>query len=62
MTARITARMSNGFLRSGFVVEEKISPTVVNSLPSARWGALRTSRATGSELTARRGQRSLGAR
>ena len=31
-TARITVRMSNGFLRSGFVSAEKMSPTVVKSL------------------------------
>ncbi len=37
-TARITVRMSNAFLRSGFVSGEKISPTVVKSLPSALCG------------------------
>ena len=31
-TARITVRMSNGFLRSGLVSAEKMSPTVVKSL------------------------------
>ena len=60
-TARITARMSNGFLRPGLVSSEKISPTVRRSDSGASWGALRTSRSTGSSLAARRGKRSPGA-
>ncbi len=37
-TARITVRMSNAFLRSGFFSAEKISPTVVKSLPATSCG------------------------
>ena len=37
-TARIRVRMSNGFLRSGFVADEKMSPTVVKSLPASACG------------------------
>ena len=33
-TARITERMSNGFLRSGLWVAEKMSPTVAMSEPA----------------------------
>ena len=52
-TARSTERMSNGFLRSGFVAWSKISPTRVNSPPAC--GESRTSRSTGSEVGAGRG-------
>ena len=37
-SARITVRMSNGFLRSGLAVAEKISPTVAKSLPASECG------------------------
>ena len=37
-SACITVRMSKGFLRSGFLVAEKMSPTVVNSLIGWRCG------------------------
>lgn len=37
-TARITVRMSNAFLRSGLAVAEKISPTVLKSLPGSECG------------------------
>jgi hypothetical protein len=53
--------MSNGFLRSGFVSAEKISPTVVKVVPGPEWGWLRTSRSLGSVVAARRGDRSPGA-
>ena len=59
--ARITVRMSNGFLRSGLAVAEKISPTVVKSLPATRCGKPEMSRSTGSVVAARRGVCSPGA-
>ena len=37
-TACISVRMSNGFLRSGLVAEEKMSPTVRKSLSGNSWG------------------------
>ncbi len=55
---RITVRMSNGFLRSGFVSAEKMSPTVVKSLDGWMCGKDRTSRPIGSLVCARRGKRS----
>ena len=59
--ARITDRMSNGFLRSALWVAEKMSPTVAMSLPaSAVCGAERTSRSTGSVVARRRGHLSPG--
>ena len=61
VTARMTVRMSKGFLRSGLVATEKMSPTVVKSLAGCRCGNERTSRSTGSSVTAGRGQRSPGA-
>jgi len=61
-TARITVRMSNGFLRPGFVSSEKISPTVLRSEPGASCGVELTSRSLGSLVSARRGKRSPGAR
>ena len=60
-TARITERMSNGFLRSALCSAEKMSPIVAMSLPAAAmWGAGRTSRSDGSVVARRRGQRSPG--
>ena len=60
-TARITERMSKGFLRPGFVRSEKISPTVARSVSGAVCGEAPTSRSTGSLVAARRGKRSPGA-
>ena len=60
--ASINVRMSNGFLRSGFAVAEKMSPTVSKSTPSTTWGTSRTSRSGGSFVVAGRGHRSPGAR
>ncbi len=60
-TARITVRMSNGFFRSGLAVAEKMSPTVVKSLLGCVWGKSRTSRSTGSLVTAGRAVASPGA-
>jgi hypothetical protein len=60
-TARITDRMSNGFLRPGFVASEKISPTVARSESGAVCGAPAMSRSTGSSVSPRRGKRSPGA-
>ncbi len=37
-TARMTARMSKGFLRSGLAVAEKISPTLVKGVSGWLWG------------------------
>ena len=48
MTARITERMSKGFLRPGLASSEKISPTVVNVVPAPAWGSAVTSRSIGS--------------
>ena len=62
VTARITVRMSNAFLRSGLASAEKTSPTVVNSLSGCSCGKERTSRSRGSDVSAGRGQRSPGAR
>ena len=59
-TERITVRMSNAFLRSLLVLAEKMSPTVVKSLDGCTCGKSRTSRSTGSEVSARRGKRSPG--
>ena len=59
-SARITTRMSNCFLRSGFLAAEKISPTVVKSLPATACGNDEMSRSTGSTVTARRGETSPG--
>ena len=59
-TARITERMSNGFLRPGFVSWEKISPTVARSESGAACGEAPTSRSSGSAVCARRGKRSPG--
>jgi hypothetical protein len=61
LTARMTVRMSNGFLRSGFAVAEKMSPTVVKSLDGWSCGNSRTSRSRGSSVSAGRAQRSPGA-
>ena len=61
-TARISVLMSNGFLRSGLVADEKMSPTVVKSLPSTSCGNELTSRSTGSDVTARRTSSSPGTR
>ena len=61
ITARITERMSNGFLRPGFVASEKISPTVDRSESGASCGALETSRSARSVLSPRRGKCSPGA-
>jgi hypothetical protein len=60
-TARISVRMSNAFLRSGFACAEKMSPTVVKSLPSMACGYADTSRSVGSVVSARRGPDSPGA-
>ena len=60
-TARITERMSNGFLRPGFVSSAKISPTVSRSESGASCGDVPTSRSIGSVVSARRGKRSPGA-
>ena len=60
-SARITVRMSNGFLRSGLASAEKISPTVVKSLPATSCGKSEMSRSTGSVVCARRGPCSPGA-
>ena len=60
-TARITVRMSKGFLRSGLAAAEKISPTVLNSLPGSVCGKPEMSRSNGSVVTARRGRTSPGA-
>ena len=59
-TARITVRMSKAFLRSGLVSAEKISPTVVKSLPSTSCGYDETSRSDGSVVATRRGPDSPG--
>ena len=59
-TARISVRMSNAFLRSGFVAAEKISPTVLKSLSGTLCGYVVTSRSTGSDVSARRGPLSPG--
>ncbi len=59
-SARITVRMSKAFLRSGLLVDEKISPTVVKSLSAMSWGKSETSRSTGSVVSARRGRSSPG--
>ena len=56
-SARITVRMSKGFLRSGLCSAEKISPTVVKSLSGMACGKPETSRSTGSVVAARRGRR-----
>jgi hypothetical protein len=61
VTARMTVRMSNGFLRSGLAVGEKTSPTVVKSLAGWVCGKSRTSRSCGSVVRAGRAQRSPGA-
>ena len=50
----MTLRMSNGFLRPGLTVSEKMSPTVVKSEPAATWGKERTSRSRGSSVDAAR--------
>lgn len=60
-SARITVRMSNGFLRSGLCCAEKISPTVVKSLPAIVCGNPETSRSAGSPVPALRGVVSPGA-
>ncbi len=60
-TERITVRMSNGFLRSGLVSDEKMSPTVVKSLDGCTCGYTHTLRSTGSVDAALRGKRSPGA-
>ena len=60
-TARITERMSKAFLRPGLVSSANTSPTVARSESGASCGAERTSRSTGSRLSARRGKRSPGA-
>src|SRR5450756_1530193 len=53
--------MSNGFLRPGFFSSEKTSPTSSNPVPcTSPCGKTRTSRAIGSRVTARRGNRSPG--
>ena len=60
-TARITERMSNGFLRSALWVAEKTSPTVAMSEPAIGvCGAVRTSRSIGSVVARRRGHASPG--
>ena len=59
-TARMTERMSNGFLRPGLVSSAKISPTVARSESGASCGDERTSRSAGSAVSARRGKRSPG--
>jgi len=58
--ARMTERMSNGFLRPGLSV--KICPTVVKSVPGPECGLDETSLSTGSLEAAGRGKRSPGAR
>ncbi len=60
-SARITVRMSNGFLRSGLCSAEKIRPTVVKSLSTGACGKSQTSRSTGSLVCALRGALSPGA-
>ena len=59
-SARITVRMSKAFLRSGLLVREKISPTVVKSLSGVLCGYDVTSRSAGSVVGARRGPASPG--
>ena len=51
-TARMTVRMSKAFLRSALVSAEKISPTVVKSLPSTSCGYDEMSRSAGSLVAA----------
>ena len=59
-TARMIDRMSNGFLRPGLSL--KTSPTVTKSVPGPECGESETSRSTGSDDGAGRGNRSPGAR
>ncbi len=54
MTARMTERMSNGFLRPGLVDSAKISPTVRRSESGARCGEAPTSPLRGGPADARR--------
>jgi hypothetical protein len=52
--------MSKAFLRSGFAVAEKISPTVVKSLSATSCGNDEMSRSVGSAVRACRGRDSPG--
>ena len=62
VTARMTVRMSNGFFRSGLAVEEKTSPTVVNSLDGWLCGNVPDVPVARVRVGAGRAQRSPGAR
>ena len=56
--ARITERMSKGFLRSGLVAAPKTSPSTANSVAGPECGDTEISRSSGSVVRAGRGKRS----